>query len=203
MIYTRYILKAIVLHLCTIELNYAEINFNDVDSIKNWNILQNKKIQIKWVNHSDFPICQTRSTLPFSMKSILNIIEDVENYPKVFKRIYKVNILEEDVVHIMLDMPLFLSNRDYIIKYKKNKTPDSWEFSFNAVKHHNAPKTKDHIRLINAAGLWKIIPIDTNKTSIIYTWNGELLGDFPEFAFERAWKTQGNEIINWISDALE
>ena len=203
MIYTRYILKVIILYLCITELNYAEINFSDIDSIKNWNILQNKKIQIKWVNHRDFPICQTSSTLPFSMKSISNIIEDVENYPKIFKRIYKVNILEEDVVHIMLDMPLFLSNRDYIIKYKKNKTPGSWEFSFNAVKHHNAPKTKDHIRLINAAGLWKIIPIDTNKTSIIYTWNGELLGDFPEFAFERAWKTQGNEIINWISDALE
>ena len=203
MIYTRYILKVIILYLCIIELNYAEINFNDVDSIKNWNILQNKKIQIKWVNHRNLPICQTSSTLPFSMESISNIIEDVENYPKVFKRIYKVNILEEDVVHIMLDMPLFLSNRDYIIKYKKNKSPDGWEFSFNAVKHHNAPKTKDHIRLINAAGLWKIIPIDTNKTSIIYTWNGELLGDFPEFAFERAWKTQGNEIINWISDALE
>ena len=203
MIYTRHILKAIILYACVIELNYAEINFNDVDSIKNWNVLQNKKIQIKWVNHRDFPICQTSSTLPFSMKSISNIIEDVENYPKVFKRIYKVNILEEDVVHIMLDMPLFLSNRDYIIKYKKNKSSDGWEFSFNAVKHHNAPETKDHIRLINAAGLWKIIPIDTNKTSIIYTWNGELLGGFPEFAFERAWKTQGNEIINWISDALE
>mgnify|MGYP000476422035 CR=1 FL=1 len=80
MIYTRYILKAIALYLCIIELNYAEINFNDIDSIKNWNILQNKKIQIKWVNHSDFPICQTSSTLPFSMKSISNIIEDVENY---------------------------------------------------------------------------------------------------------------------------
>ena len=46
MIYTRYILKVIILYLCIIELNYAEINFNDVDSIKNWNILQNKKIQI-------------------------------------------------------------------------------------------------------------------------------------------------------------
>ncbi len=41
------------------------------------------------------------------------------------------------------------------------------------------------------------------NTLVSYTWNGELLGDFPKFALERAWETQGNEIIHWIADALE
>ena len=86
---------------------------------------------------------------------------------------------------------------------EKYKTPDNWEFSFRAVKHINAPLEKDHIRLVNAAGKWKLISKGDNQTSVSYTWNGELLGDFPDFALKRAWKTQGNEIIHWITNALK
>ena len=56
---------------------------------------------------------------------------------------------------------------------------------------------------MNAAGKWKLVPKNKNETSVSYIWNGELLGDFPSFALERAWKTQGNEIIHWLNDALE
>ena len=103
----------------------------------------------------------------------------------------------------MLDMPFLLSDRDYVIKYKKYKTPDNWEFTFSPVKHINAPLNKKYVRLVNAAGKWKLISKGDNQTSVSYTWNGELLGDFPDFALERAWKTQGNEIIHWINDALD
>ena len=137
------------------------------------------------------------------IESISSIIEDVGNYPNVFKRIHRTNVIEKDIVHVMLDMPFFLSNRDYVIQFRKNKAQSNWEFIFSAVTHKDAPLNKDYVRLVNAAGKWKLIPMDKNQTSVSYTWNGELLGDFPNFALERAWKTQGNEIIHWISDALE
>ena len=181
----------------------AEIKLDSIESVTDWNIIQKNEIQIRWTTYDGYPICQATSVLPFSIESISSIIEDVSNYPKVFKRIHKTNILEKDIIHVMLDMPFLLSDRDYVIKYKKNKTPDNWEFSFRAVKHINAPLEKDHIRLVNAAGEWKLISKGDNQTSVSYTWNGELLGDFPNFALERAWKTQGNEIIHWINDALE
>jgi hypothetical protein len=34
-------------------------------------------------------------------------------------------------------------------------------------------------------------------------WNGELLGDFPDWALTRAWIEQGNEVMTWIEEALE
>ena len=181
----------------------AEIRLDNIDSIKNWNIIQKKVIQIKWTDYEGYPICQTTSILPFSMESISSIIEDVENYPSVFKRIHKTNILEKNIVHVMLDMPLFLSNRDYVIQYIKSKNQNTWEFTFNAVEHMNAPEKNNYVRLVNAAGKWKLVPKNKNETSVSYTWNGELLGDFPSFALQRAWKTQGNEIIHWLNDALE
>ena len=181
----------------------AEIKLDSIESVTDWNIIQKNEIEIRWTTYDGYPICQATSVLPFSIESISSIIEDVSNYPKVFKRIHKTNILEKDIIHIMLDMPFLLSDRDYVIKYKKYKTPDNWEFTFSPVKHINAPLNKKYVRLVNAAGKWKLISKGDNQTSVSYTWNGELLGDFPNFALERAWKTQGNEIIHWINDALE
>ncbi len=181
----------------------AEIKLDSIESVTDWNIIQKNEIQIRWTTYDGYPICQATSVLPFSIESISSIIEDVSNYPKVFKRIHKTNILEKDIIHVMLDMPFLLSDRDYVIKYKKYKTPDNWEFTFSPVKHINAPLDKKYVRLVNAAGKWKLISKDDNQTLVSYTWNGELLGDFPNFALERAWKTQGNEIIHWINDALE
>jgi len=181
----------------------AEIKLDSIESVTDWNIIQKNEIEIRWTTYDSYPICQTTSILPFSIESISSIIEDVSNYPKVFKRIHKTNILEKDIIHVMLDMPFLLSDRDYVIKYKKYKTPDKWEFTFSPVKHINAPLDKKYVRLVNAAGKWKLISKDDNQTLVSYTWNGELLGDFPNFALERAWKTQGNEIIHWINDALE
>ena len=181
----------------------AEIKLDSIESVTDWNIIQKNEIEIRWTTYDGYPICQATSVLPFSIESISSIIEDVSNYPKVFKRIHKTNILEKDIIHVMLDMPFLLSDRDYVIKYKKYKTPDKWEFTFSPVKHINAPLDKKYVRLVNAAGKWKLISKGDNQTSVSYTWNGELLGDFPNFALERAWKTQGNEIIHWINDALE
>tara|TARA_Y100000741_G_C18154327_1_gene518520 strand:- start:223 stop:786 length:564 start_codon:yes stop_codon:yes gene_type:complete len=182
---------------------YAEIKLDSIEYVTDWNIIQKDETEIRWTTYDGYPICQATSVLPFSIESISSIIEDVRNYPKVFKRIHKTNILEKDIIHVMLDMPFLLSNRDYVIKYKKYKTPNNWEFTFSPVKHINAPLDKKYVRLVNATGKWKLISKDDNQTLVNYTWNGELLGDFPNFALERAWKTQGNEIIHWINDALE
>jgi hypothetical protein len=44
--------------------------------------------------------------------------------------------------------------------------------------------------------------LEPNKTKVIYAWNGELLGNFPDFALTRAWVTQGTEVLNWLDEEL-
>ena len=182
---------------------YSELNLKDFKSPIEWNIIQEGDMEIKWTNYQGFPICKVSSSLPYSIEPIAKIIEDVEHYPKVFRRIHEVKILGENTVHIMLDMPFLLADRDYVIKHKKSRKDSEWEFSFVSGNHKNAPLNKNYIRLINAAGKWELSPKNQNETLLSYTWNGELLGDFPDFALQRAWKTQGNEIIQWITYALK
>ena len=189
--------------LSLIGVCYAELDLDSLKDSKDWEFIQEGDINLKWTTFQGYPICKMSTLLPYSIDSISKIIEDVEHYPNIFKRIHNVQIIEKNIVRIMLDMPLFLSNRDYVIKYKKSKKMTKWEFSFNAVTHKNAPIDKNYVRLLNAAGKWELSPKKKNETLLSYTWNGELLGDFPDFALQRAWKTQGNEIIHWVTNALK
>ena len=62
---------------------------------------------------------------------------------------------------------------------------------------------EDYIRLINAAGEWRLHSLNESHTEVTYIWNGELLGDFPNWALTRAWETQGNEVLNWLNEAAQ
>lgn len=185
-------------------LNFAfGLDLSSLGTDQRWTTLQNDGIEIYKTTYLGFPICRAEATLHYPMHNISATIENVENYPNVFLRVTKAKALEDDVVHIMLDMPFPFSGRDYIIKYLKHKFGSAWTFRFSAVEHEQAPLQKNHVRLIHAAGEWKLTAINSNETKVTYTWNGELLGDFPDWALSRAWKTQGNEMMAWLNDALK
>lgn len=197
-----YIYTIIFVSISTVFGSINAFEITSSESLNNWIVLQNDATWIGWTDHSGFPVCQTRATFPYPMKKISNIIEDIENYPNVFKRITMARILDDDIAHVVLDMPFPFSSRDYIIQFVEDKSHTYWIFNFKAVTHNDAPVNDKYVRLLNAAGEWLIKPISNNETAIAYTWNGELLGDFPSWALPRAWKTQGNEIIDWLNEAL-
>ncbi len=195
-------LTKILICISSMKLIYA-LDLSGLESNQEWITLQNNDVSIKTTQYLGFPICNAETILPFPLKTISAVIENVEEYPNVFLRVTRSSRLEDDVVHIMLDMPFPFSGRDYIIKYNKHKFGSAWSFRFSAVEHVNVPPEKGHVRLIHAAGEWKLIKINNNATKVSYTWNGELLGDFPDWAFSRAWKTQGNEMMEWLENALQ
>ena len=136
------------------------------------------------------------------MDEIAALIQDLDNYPNVFKRVTKTRQLEPDVAQIVLDMPFPFDGRDYIVKYTIESTDNNWLFIFSSVKHPDGPLDPNHVRLPNAVGIWILTQLGENKTGITYAWNGELLGNFPDFGLEKAWITQGTEVLNWLNEAL-
>ena len=89
--------------------------------------------------------------------------------------------------------------------------PDSWREILTrlhrqgriSVEDSEIPVHKDYVRLIHAAGEWRLHSLDNNSTEVTYIWNGDLLGDFPDWALTRAWETQGQEVHKWLKDAVE
>jgi hypothetical protein len=136
------------------------------------------------------------------IKAISNAIQDLDHYSDIFERVTETKRLEPDVVQIILDMPFPFNGRDYVVKYTIENQNNYWVFSFSAVNHPNGKLESQHVRLPNAAGIWILTKINESQTNIIYAWNGELLGNFPEFGLTRAWVTQGTEVLNWLDKAL-
>ena len=65
------------------------------------------------------------------------------------------------------------------------------------------PLEKHYVRLSRSTGEWRLKSIDSTHTEFTYTWNGELLGNFPNWALPRAWKEQGIEVITGFKKAVE
>ena len=169
----------------------------------NWHLLQDYPILIEWINYENFQWCKSTSTLSAPIEVVQKILEDKRNYPNVFKRIEKTTVDEKGNVYIKLDMPFPFSGRDYIVKYSEFYNNDDVIYRFVSVAGSGVPIHEDYIRLIHAAGEWRLHSIDSKNTEVTYIWNGELLGDFPDWALTRAWETQGREVLTWLKDAVE
>ena len=111
--------------------------------------------------------------------------------------------MADDIVHIRIDMPFPISDRDYIVQYKIEKESEYISYKFQAVKDTSIELNDGCIRLANAAGEWYLKAVNESSTKVVYTWNGELGGDFPDWALTRAWGKQGSEMIEWLSESLE
>ena len=173
------------------------------DSLENWEILKEDKIWIGWKNTGGFDWCRAKSTLEAPIADIRRIIEDKENYPNIFKRIETTQIITDEIVYIALDMPFPFAGRDYVVKYIQKQIDNEFIYRFHPVIHPEAQLDNKYVRLIHAAGEWRLTPLDSTKTEVTYTWNGELLGDFPSWALGRAWKQQGLEVMTWLQEAIK
>ena len=200
-------------HNCTLKLFfiYFLIIFNLLFSSElippsshiDWEILQDYPIWIGWTDYGKFQWCMALSTIAASIEDVQNIIEDKKNYPIIFKRIEKTTLLSDEIVHIVLDMPFPFYGRDYIVSYTQFQEENDIVYRFIAVEDPGIPLHEDYIRLKHAAGEWRLHSLGSSNTEVTYIWNGELLGDFPNWALTRAWKTQGQEVLTWLKNAVE
>ena len=178
------------------------LDLHGIETMTGWENLQSDAVSISWCTYDNFPISKAETVLNHSIDRISKAIQDLDHYPDIFDRVTKTNRLETDVVQIVLDMPFPFDGRDYIVKYNIENLDDRWVFVFTAVAHPEGILDPDHVRLPNAAGIWILTALEPNKTKVIYAWNGELLGNFPDFGLTRAWVTQGNEVLNWLNETL-
>ena len=169
----------------------------------NWNILQDFPVRIGWLDEGQVQWCRASSTILASIEEIQKIIEDKKNYPNIFKRVESVTIITDEIVHIILDMPFPFYGRDYIVRYTQFQEENEMVYRFTAVENSGIPVHEDYIRLIHAAGEWRLHALDSNSTEVTYIWNGALLGDFPNWTLTRAWETQGEEVLTWLKEAIQ
>ena len=197
-------MKHLILFLYFSFCQVYALDFDKIQKIKDWELLQKEKVKIEWASYGDFPVSRAEIILKHNINLISSKIENIENYSSIFERVTETKKLDKDIIQIVLDLPFPFSGRDYVVKYSKKILQNgSWIFKFSSVKHPDAKLKSGHVRLPDAAGLWILVPINLNSTRVTYMWNGELLGNFPDFALTKAWTTQGTEVLTWLDKAMK
>ena len=169
---------------------------------KDWITIQDKEIWIGYTN-TNFPWCKVKRFFNNTIDEILPIIEDVNNYYKIFDSLVYSKKDSNDIVHIKVDYPRPFSDRDYIVKFQTILDEKDIVYKFESVKNSNKLIEQNYIRLINAAGEWRLSKIEENLTEVSYVWNGELRGKMPNWTLSRAWIKQGNEIMENLKTHLD
>ena len=178
------------------------LDLNSVNQLNDWVILQEEPVKVDWLSFKGYTISRAEKLIKHNLNEIADIIKDIDQYPTVFKRVTETKRLDSNIVHVMLDMPFPFSGRDYVIKYSSEKDENIWKFSFYAVDHPKGTLKPGVVRLDNAAGIWILKGLPNNQTMVTYAWHGELLGNFPDFGLNKAWITQGTEVLTWLDKAL-
>ena len=166
-------------------------------STADWEILVESPARVQCTRLEGMPWCEAIGVIELPLHVLEQRVTDLAQYPDTFLRIRTAQVLAPDIVLISLDMPYFLADRDYVARFVRQEKGTSLEISWAAVEHPRAP-VGDAVRLPRAAGSWRLEPLSPGKTRVTYTWNGDLLGDFPEFALPRAWVVQGLEVLGWL-----
>lgn len=168
---------------------------------KNWITIQDKET---WIGYTEtnFPWCKAKRTFNNTIDEILPIIEDVNNYYKIFDSLVYSKKDSNDIVHIKADYPLPFSDRDYVVKFKRLFDGKDIIYRFHSIKDPNQHIDKNYVRLVNAQGEWRLSSIDNELTEVSYTWNGELGGNIFDWILKKAWLKQGNEIMNNLNNIL-
>lgn len=168
--------------------------------LDNWKVLQEEPV---WIGNADGSYwCRSIATIPGPLDKVEALLGDFDNYPQIMDRVSETKIYAPNIVHIILDMPFPLAHRDYVVQFERKQLENTVLFDFRSVAHPRAQTIKGSVRLPRAEGQWKLRPLSETSTEVTYTWNGELLGDFPNWALTRAWATQGVEVMNWLTEAL-
>ena len=182
---------------------FCQVMLPSNDSDK-WITLQDEPTWVGYKYVNDLPWCRSESILPYSLDQITPIIGNFNIYSEVFSRIITSTIVDRNkkIVYLKIDMPIF-NDRDYIVQYKTFKDNEDTLYQWYSIKDINIPEYNNIVRLNRAAGEWRLSPVSATETKVSYTWNGELLGNFPGFYLTTAWETQGIEIIDWLMEALD
>ena len=196
-------IKILAFLFCIFNTGWS-LTLSEINEIKNWELLQDNIVKIEWATYKKYRISKAEMIFNHNINSISSKIENIENYPNIFERVIATKRLDVDIIQVILGLPFPFSGRDYVIKYKKEilEGDDSWVFIFESVTHPKARLKPGHVRLPDATGIWILKPISSNITKVIYAWNGELLGNFPEVGLQRAWMTQGTEVLVWLEKSL-
>ena len=121
---------------------FFTILFSSIPKVNStpWNILQEGDINISYY-WDKFPWCKATIEIESSIDEILEHIENINNYENIFDTVSSSKEYDNNVVHIVLDIPSLFADRDYVVKFVKYKEDNHIVYEFNSIDELSTVKS--------------------------------------------------------------
>jgi hypothetical protein len=148
-----------------------------------------------------------RAELPVPAAAVAKILTDYADYQEIFAPgVKSVRILDvapdgATRLHIVWPYPFPLRNRDAVIRYRGHADEEgrfvlSWEADGRGGDPHEG------VRITRVAGETSVEPAGESRCRVTYTYLGELGGNFPASAEEKAWRAEPVQYIRALRRRL-
>lgn len=148
------------------------------------------------------PFCRATARFAGATPLLASTLADMPDHSEKFESIVSVVRVEPDTMHVVMDFPWPLADRDYVARYVRTDRPDGgMTLAWTSVAHAKAPPTDDVVRLENFSGSWALTPLPDGRTEVVYTWHALYGGALPDQALNTARKKTGQEALKDLASA--
>jgi len=164
-----------------------------------WKELAQKPVHVECTEFNGKPWCRSRGLVMAPMAAVSEALKQMRHNAEMFESVISVDIVSSDVLHVVLDYPPPLDDRDYVAKYTFTDAGDTHTYSWIPAPEAKVPNVDGVVRLPNYAGEWRL-ESQGEATWVRYTWQAEINGSFPSFGYSTAWKKAGHEALKDLAN---
>jgi hypothetical protein len=144
-----------------------------------------------------------------SLKEVLAVILDVNNYATLYPDCMNPKLLKEegeynDIHYIQTKGPLTIKNRDSVIEQKTvvDKTGKHARVTLKPLPDYIA-ENKDIVRIREGSGFWDLEEDDNNSVKVTYQYHGEPGGDIPAWLANSFVETHPMQTLKNLKNRLK
>ncbi len=164
-----------------------------------WSPLQSSPVKIECTTVGTSPYCRSTGIISAPVETAVATFAALDQHVSKMGAIGKVARLEPDVLHVVMDYPFPLSDRDYVARFVKTVQEDGTTvFAWTPITHASAPEESGVVRLTWLDGEWRFAA-DGANTRVTYVWQSDPGGGLPDVKAVR--KQAGTLAVQDIANA--
>jgi len=167
-----------------------------------WSELASSPVRVECTEVGGEPWCRSFGVIAAPMEQVSQALQNMRYNAGAFEAVVKIDVISDDVLHIVLDYPAPLDDRDYVARYTFSQQGEAHLFSWVPDAASQVPVADGVVRLPKFAGEWKLTP-KGEGTAVRYTWHGEINGSFPAFGYTQARKKAGHEALKDLANTQQ
>ncbi|MCA9489698.1 MAG: hypothetical protein KC621_07230 [Myxococcales bacterium] len=144
-----------------------------------WSLLAESPVKIECTTFEERPYCRATGIIGAPSDKAATTFAELDKHVDQMEAITMVKRLEPDVLHIVMDYPWPINDRDYVARFTRSEQDGAQVFAWTPIEHAGAPVDPKIVRLPWLDGEWRFAP-DGENTRVTYLWEADPGGGIPD-----------------------